>query len=58
MVTLTTVATVYFIVKHYNISIQLMKANELARPSGRLTLPDDQVYRDAEKHRSVHIDDH
>ena len=39
-------------------SIQLMKANELARPSGRLTLPDDQVYRNAEKHRPIHIDDH
>ena len=38
IVTITTIGTIYLVVRHYRINLQFMKAKEIARPSGKSRL--------------------
>jgi hypothetical protein len=56
VVTLTTIATVALIVRHYRIIMQYLKAREVARPTGmKRSLHSD--YRNPSEHRIAILDD-
>lgn len=38
LVTLTTIATLILIVRHYMLSLQFLKAREIARPTGKFRI--------------------